>query len=92
VTAKDNYRIHFAPHKGVRKGKTTGGVLRPHRKRASYRVEKPGAGDTTGSEIECAELDQFAAFVEKGGYLVWMKSAKPNVEGLYATEDIKVVR
>ncbi|MDQ4420002.1 hypothetical protein OOT33_06050 [Sphingobium sp. DEHP117] len=79
-------------HIGSRKGQTSQVVLRPYKKAGAYKVAKSGAGNETHAEILCHDLDEVAKYVESGGYLVRMKSTKPKAEGLYASDDIKVVR
>jgi len=92
VIVKDIFRVHVVRHKGIRKGETTDVVLRPYIKSGAYRVAKSGTGNTADVEISCKSLDEIAAYIDRGGWLVRMKSAKPVTEGLYAASDIKVVR
>lgn len=92
MSVKDIFRKHTVLHKGPRKGQTTDVVLRPYLKRGAYQVARSGEGNTADVEVACSTLDEVAAYLAKGGYLVRMKSEKPRVEGLYAADEIEVVR
>jgi len=92
MSVKDIYRKHTVAHIGKRKGQFSDVVLRPYKKAGAYKVAPSGAGNTSAFEIPCADLDEIASFVERGGYLVRMRSTNPKVEGLYASDPIEVVR
>jgi len=92
VNVKDIYREHTVKHIGARKGQTTDVVLRPYKKRGAYQVPRSGDGNTLNVEIPCSSLDEVAYYLEQGGFLVRMKSQNPRAEGLYASDEIVVIR
>ena len=92
MRVRDIFRKHTVKHKGKRKGETTDVILRPYEKNGAYRVAKTGDGNTVEAEIPCRDLDEVAEYVEQGGYRVRMKSTRPKVEGLYAADEIEVIR
>ena len=92
MSVKDISRKHTVKHIGSRKGQTTDVLLRPYEKNGAFRVAKSGDGNTIDAEIACRDLDEIAQYVEAGGYSVRMKSSRPKVEGLYASDEIEVIR
>ena len=92
MSVKDIFRKHTVKHTGIRKGQTTEVLLRPYEKNGAYRVAKSGYGNTTDAEIPCRDFDEVARYVDAGGYSVRMKSDNPKVEGLYASDEIEVIR
>jgi len=86
MSVKDIYRKHTVAHIGKRKGQFSDVVLRPYKKAGAYKVAPSAV------EIPCEDIDEVASFVERGGYLVRMRSTNPKVEGLYASDPIEVVR
>ena len=92
MSVKDIIRRHTVRHKGSREGQTTQVILRPYEKSGAFRVAHSGAGNTVDAEIACYSLDDIARYLELGNYLVRMKSGIPKVEGLYAANEIEIVR